>query len=162
MRIKSLKNISGKGSLAFIICLILFMPLYGQDDPLQLIEKKQRELKEREDNLKKEEERLKALERDIDEKIERYSKLLSQFEDLLRAIKGNREKRLEKVVKTYEAMPPEEAAARVSELDEDTATKILSMMNPKKASAIMAAMEPKKVATLTIGILKREKKFPTR
>lgn len=160
-------NRQGLDSILFSMVLCLFMiivaiPVYGQEDLLKLVDKKQKELKEKEDNLKKEEERLMAIRKDIDERIEKYSKLLVQIEDLLKDLKKKRDERLEQVVKTYEAMPPEEAAARISELDEKTATRILSMMKPKKASSIMAAMEPKKVASLTTGILKIEKKFPTR
>lgn len=148
--------------LTMLFLLLFNLPVYGQNDSLKLILNKQKALKEREDNLRKEEERLKALSRELDEKIERYSKLLTQIEDALEDIKKERDERFQHVVKTYEAMPPEEAAQRISELDEKTATKILSMMKPKKASAIMAVMEPKKVAILTKGILKVEKKFPTR
>lgn len=153
-------------SSILILCLFMFaivsLHAYAQDDQLSLISKKQKKLKEKEEELKKEEERLMALRKDIDERIERYSRLLAQIEDLLKDLRKSRDERLEQVVKTYEAMPPEEAAARISELDEKTATRILSMMKPKKASSIMAAMEPKKVASLTTGILKIEKKFPTR
>lgn len=148
--------------LTMLFLLLFNLPVYGQNDSLKLILNKQKALKEREDNLRKEEERLKALSRELDEKIERYSKLLTQIEDALKDIKKERDERFQHVVKTYEAMPPEEAAQRISELDEKTATKILFMMKPKKASAIMAVMEPKKVAILTKGILKVEKKFPTR
>jgi flagellar motility protein MotE (MotC chaperone) len=155
--------------LLFIVCLFLCLfyllpiePLAGQDDTLMLVEKKKKELKEKEESLRKEEERLNILKKEIDEKIDRYSKLLSEIEDALKEIKKARDERFEQVVRAYETMPPEEAAARLSELDEKTATRILSMMKPKKASAIMAAMEPKKVAVLTERILKIEKKFPGR
>lgn len=168
MRAKG-KGLMGRGVrffVLFMISSIFFFTApshnYAQDDILRFVEKKQRELKEREEGLKKEEERLKALGREIDEKIDRYSKLLAQIDERLKEIKKVRDERLEQVVKAFETMSPEEAAARVSELDDKTATEILSMMKPKKASAIMAAMEPKKVAMLTEKILKIEKKFPTR
>lgn len=150
--------------MVFCLLLPLVNPAHtsAQEDPLRLIERKQKELKEKEERLKKEEERLEILRKDINEKIDRYSKLLAHIEEQLKEMKKSKDERLEQVVKTYEAMPPEDAAARLNELDEKTATKILSMMKPKKASAIMAAMEPKKVAGLTSRILDREKKFPTR
>lgn len=148
---------------ALFFCLSLIIPAtsYSQDDILRFIDKKQKELKEKEENLKKEEERLNILKRDVDERIDRYSKLLTVIEEQLKELRKARDERFEQIVKTFEAMPPDDAATRLNEMDEKTATKILSMMKPKKASAIMAAMEPKKVASLTLGMLK-EKKFPTR
>ncbi|MFN3480475.1 MAG: MotE family protein [Thermodesulfovibrionales bacterium] len=149
--------------MLFLSLSLIITPFASsQDDILRLIEKKQKELKEREENLKKEEERLNLLKKELDEKIDRYSKILAEIEGQLKELKKARDDRFEQVVKTFEAMPPEDAATRLNEMDEKTATKIISMMKPKKASAIMAAMEPKKVAGLTSRILDKEKKFPTR
>ncbi|MFN3395337.1 MAG: MotE family protein [Thermodesulfovibrionales bacterium] len=148
--------------MLFLSLSLIITPFASsQDDILRLIEKKQKELKEREENLKKEEERLNLLKKELDEKIDRYSRLLTEVEGQLRKLKKARDERFEQIVKTFEAMPPEDAATRLNEMDEKTATKILSMMKPKKASAIMAVMEPKKVASLASGML-NGKKFPTR
>ncbi len=133
---------------------------YAQDDLVKFIEKKRVELTEKEDALEKEDERLKALRRDVDERIDKYTKLLSQIEETLKKIEAAKNERMEHLVKTYEAMPTEEAAARLSALDEPTAVKIIFRMKSKKAGAVMAAMEPKKVAAITESMTKVVKKFP--
>jgi flagellar motility protein MotE (MotC chaperone) len=65
---------------------------------------------------------------------------------------------LEYLVKVYEAMPPEEAGARLSALEETMAALILKEMKPRKAGAIMATMEPGKVAAITRHLSPRDKK----
>jgi len=153
-----------------LICLFCFMltlnycifspSVFPQDDTLQFIEKKQRELKEREDALSKEEERLKAIRKDLDDRMEKYSKLLTQIEGVLKKLEQVHDDKLDRVVKTYEFMPPEEAAAQLSALPEIVAVKIFTRMKPKKAGSVMAYIEPKKAAALTESMTKFEKNFP--
>lgn len=135
---------------------------YAQDDLLKLIEKKQTELKDKENFLKQEEKRLEAIRKDVDERIEKYTKILAQFENILKKIEQTRDQNFEHIVKTYEAMPPEEAAIRLSALDEELAVKIIIKMKYKNAAAIMALMDTKKVANITQSISSIEKKFPIR
>ncbi|HET6514208.1 MAG TPA: hypothetical protein VFG09_03550 [Thermodesulfovibrionales bacterium] len=130
-------------------CFLFSGPGYGQDDVVRLVEKKQKELREKEEALKKEEERINALKKDVEEKIEKYTKLLTQLESTVKKIDQSRDEKLTHLVKVYEAMPPEDAAARISVLDENTAVRIMRMMKSKKAGAVMAAMEPRKVAAIT-------------
>lgn len=150
-------------------CMVFFLAaclvvdsgtLFAQDTAL--LERKQRELKEKEDSLKQKEERLSTLSKDLDEKIERYQKLLTQLEGLLKKIEQSKEERYGRLVKTYEAMPPEEAALRLAVLDEQTAALILWRMKEKKAAAVLACVEPQKAASLTETIVKIEKKFPAK
>jgi flagellar motility protein MotE (MotC chaperone) len=116
---------------------------------VKFIEMKRAELSDREEALKKEEQRLNALKMDVDEKIDRYTKLLAQVETVLKRIEQARQERVESVVKAYESMPPEEAASRIAALDDETALLLLQGMKSKKAGLIMAAMEPRKAANLT-------------
>ena len=134
----------------------------AQDDMILFIQKKQRELKEREESLAKNEERLKALRKDIDERIVKYESLLNQLETILKKMEHAQEEKIDYVVKAYEVMPPEEAATRLSELSEGTAVKIIRKMKPKKAGTIMAYMDSKKVASLTESMTTLEKIFPIR
>jgi flagellar motility protein MotE (MotC chaperone) len=124
-----------------------------KDDIVQIIEKKQKELEKRENLIKKEEERIKILKKELDEKIERYIKILNQLEDTLKELKRTEEERLEHVVKVYEAMPPEEAALKLSALDEKTAVAIILKMKSKKAGSILALIESQKAATITKQLL---------
>ena len=135
--------------LTVLCCLLCALPSHAQDDMVKFIESKRVELGVKEESLKKEEQRLAALKKDVDEKIDRYTKLLSQIETALKRIEQARQERVEVVVKAYEAMAPEEAASRLTALDSGTALLILQGMKSKKAGLIMAAMEPRKAADLT-------------
>lgn len=154
---------------SFYVTLIILLSfhispysVYAQDDMLQFIEKKQRELKEKEASLIKEEERLKVIRKDIDERIEKYSKILSQLENLLKKAEEVQDEKLDRLVKAYESMPPEEAADKLSALSEPMAIKLINRMKPKKAGTIMANMDSKKVASLIEGMSNFDKNFPTR
>lgn len=146
----------------FVLSFAICPGAHAQDDMLKLIEKKQTELKDKESFLKQEEKRLEALKKDVDERIEKYTKILTQIENLLKKIEQVKEQNFEHIVKTYETMPPEEAAQRLSSLDEELLVKIILRMKPKKAAAIMALMDTKKAASITQSMNSIEKKFPTR
>ncbi len=153
--------------LLHTICGLLFIfslnsTVYAQDDLLKLIEKKQSELKDKEIFIKQEEKRLEAIKKDVDEKIEKYSKILSQIENLLKKIEQIKDQNFEHIVKTYETMPPDEAAQRLSLLDEELLVKILLKMKPKKIAAIMAVMDVEKAASITQSMTAIEKNFPIR
>ncbi|MEW6569720.1 MAG: hypothetical protein AB1390_00885 [Nitrospirota bacterium] len=148
-------------SLLFIVHFPLALSVHAQDDIIKFIEEKQREIKEKENALLKEEERMKALRKDIDERIEKYATLLDRLETVLKKLEHVRNERLGNVVKLYEVMPPEEAATSLSAIPEHTVVKIISRMNPKKAGAIMACMDAQKAASITEAMTKFEKNFPT-
>ncbi len=131
------------------LLVLLTAAAYGQDDVIKLVEAKRLELKEKEDALKREEERLTALRKDVDEKIAAYSMLLSEVEATLKRVELVKGEKIENVVKAYEVMPAEDAAVRLSALDEETALQIMTRMKSKKAGAIIAAMTPHKAASLT-------------
>ncbi|GIW46232.1 MAG: hypothetical protein KatS3mg078_0109 [Deltaproteobacteria bacterium] len=126
---------------------------YPENDIIQAIEKKQKELENKEALLKKEEERLGILRKDLEEKIQKYTEILIQIEKALKELDKIKEERLNHVVKLYESMPPEEAAIKLSALDEETAVTIILNMKSKKAGSILALIESQKAATITKRIL---------
>jgi flagellar motility protein MotE (MotC chaperone) len=134
--------------LAFIL-FILVSAVSAEDDMVKFVEIKRIELKEKEASLKHEEEHLNSLRKDVDEKIAVYTKLLAQIESVLNKVEQVKDDKIENVVKAYEVMTAEEAAARLSVLDNATAIQIMTRMKSKKAGAIIAAMAPNKAATLT-------------
>jgi len=138
----------------FALCLFAILcwcasPVLAQDDMLKLIEAKRIEQKEKEETLKRDETRLIALKKEVDGKIEAYSRLLVQVEAALKKVEQVKGEKIENVVKAYEVMSPEDAAVRLSALDDDTALQIMTRMKSKKAGAIIAVMEPRKAALLT-------------
>lgn len=169
MRSKAFRAFSSVkcGTLIFFVLMFIISSSHpgesialAQDDLLLLIQKKQKEMKEREDALSRKEERLKALQRDIEERMAKYEKLLDRLETALKKLEHSQEEKIDSVVKAYEVMPPGEAADRLSELPEELAIRILRKMKPKKAGPIMASMDVKKVASLTERMTTIEKIFP--
>ena len=148
-------------SVVFSALVFLALSSYAQDDMITFIEKKQKEIKEKENILLKEEERLKVLRKDLDDRIEKYATLLNQIENVLKKLESVQDEKFDHIVKVYETMPPEEAATRLAALSEPTAIKIIRKMKPKKSGTIMAFMPPNKVASITEGMTKFEKNFPT-
>lgn len=139
-------------SMLFVFC-ITASPAFAEDDMVKLIETKRAELQEREVALKREEQRLAAVKKDVDERIEKYTKLLAQVEAQLKRVEQVKGDKMENVVKAYEVMAAEDAAARISALDDDTALQIMLRMKSKKAGAVIAAMSPQKAALLTRSMM---------
>jgi flagellar motility protein MotE (MotC chaperone) len=135
---------------------------FGQEDPCKALEQKRQELNEKEVRLKKEEERLKAIQKEVEARIEKLNQMLSQIEEGLKKLGEVRSERLGHLVKTFEAMPPEEAGLRLATLDRSLAVQIVFKMNSKKAGAVLATMDPKKVAEITEAVAKMEKKLPVK
>ena len=136
--------------LCFVIVLcLLTSAIHAEDDPVKAIEAKRVELKEKEEAIKRDEVRLNALKKEVESRIETYTRLLSQMESVLKRVEQVKGDAIENVVKAYETMPPEDAAVRISALDNDTALRIMTRMKSKKAGAIIAVMEPRKAASLT-------------
>jgi len=141
-------------ALAVVFPAVLLFPGHAPgaeppEDLLKFVESKRTELAEREESLKREEQRLQALRKDVDERIDRYTVILRKIESALANIETVRGERIDAVVKTYEAMPAENAAARIEALDRPTALLILGRMKSKKAAAILALIAPPKAAEIT-------------
>ncbi len=154
-------------ALSFIFVMSGFFSgsiVYGEENIVEFIKKKREELDEREKKIKVDEERLTALQSDVDEKIKKYSSLLTQIDEILTELKRVKDKkeleRLMKVVKSYEKMPFEEAAERLSALDEYIAVDILLNMSTRKAGPIIGLMETGKAVSLTRKMTKAVKKIP--
>jgi flagellar motility protein MotE (MotC chaperone) len=134
----------------------------GQDDPGKIIEQKRQELNEKEKRLKSEEERIKNIEKEVESKVQKLNQLLNQIEGALKKLAEVRSEKVDHLVKTFEAMPPEDAAIRLSALDKTLAVQIIFRMTSKKAGPILAQMEPNKVAEISEVLSKTEKKIPTK
>ena len=98
----------------------------------------------------------------MDEKIDKYAKLLGGIEETLKTLEGKKNEQVVHLVKVYEAMSADEAAARLSALDQNTAVQIILKMKSKKAGLILSSMEPKNAAFITESIFTIVKKIPAR
>ena len=143
--------------LSMLGIVILVINVYAEQDIASIIEKQRIELDRKEEIVKKETEKLKTLKKEVEEDIAKYTKLLKQIDKSLTAAEEIGNKRLRHVAKAYEAMPPEDAASRLSGLDNQTAVQILLKMNSKKAGLVIGMMEAQKATTLTKEIAKLKK-----
>lgn len=116
---------------------------------LAAISRRQKELDEREDEIRVQEERLAQIRGDVEGRISELKKLNSSIERYVKKIEEMNEERIRKVVKIYESMSPEEAAPRLEKLEEEMAVKVLAAMNEKKAAKILGLVELKKSVKLS-------------
>ncbi len=143
--------------LSFIGILIFVVTAYGAEDIVSGIERQRSELNQKEEIIRKETERLKTIKKEVEEDIAKYTDLLNQIDKSLQKAEEAGNKRLKPVAKAYEAMPPEDAASRISGLDNLTAVQILLKMNSKKAGLVIGMMEAPKATVLTKEIAKLKK-----
>lgn len=137
----------------FIFCSPAYSAAVAENTP----DKQNIELSQKEEAIKKETERLKTLKKEVEDDILKYTQLLQQIEKSLAQAEDIGNKRLKHVSKAYEAMPPEDAAARLSGLDDETAVLILLKMESKKAGLVIGMMDARKATNLTREIAKLKK-----
>jgi flagellar motility protein MotE (MotC chaperone) len=140
--------------LIILVFLFLAVNVHGEEDVAGIIEKQRIELKQKEETVKKETERLNTLKKEVENDIVKYTALLEQIDKSLKQAEEIGSKRLRHVAKAYEAMQPEDAASRLSGLDNDTAVQILLKMESKKAGLVIGIMGPQKATLLTKEITK--------
>lgn len=116
---------------------------------LAAIERRERELNEREEAVRLKEERLNALKADIDRKIGELARMHSTIELTVKKIDTENEERVKRIVKIYESMSPEEVAERVEKLSEHIAVMLLSHMSEKKAAKVLGLVNVDKSVRLT-------------
>ncbi len=140
-----------------IIVIMMVLNAYAEDDIFIKVEEQSKELAQKEEIIKQEMARLEALKKEVETDIVKYTDLLKQIDKSLKLAEEKGNKRLKHISKAYEAMPPEDAASRLSGLDEKTAVEILLKMNSKKAGLVIGMMEAKKATLLTKKIAKLKK-----
>ncbi|MEK6531335.1 MAG: hypothetical protein AABZ23_02435 [Deltaproteobacteria bacterium] len=130
-------------------------PLWQADEAereknlLSAIQRKEEDLSQREALIKVKEERLESIKTNIEEKIAELKKVKSEIEVMVKKVDQANDQRIKRIVKIYEAMSPEESAARLEKIDEPTAVSILSAMSEKKAAKILGLMTVDKSVKLS-------------
>lgn len=148
-------------ALVFLAC-VYGSAVYAAEPPADSGKAKNIELSKREDAVRKEEERLNDLRADVDNKIAEYEKLLKQLDAVMAKIKEANTEKMANLVKTYEAMPAENAAKDLEASDEELAATILSKMKSRKAGLVLAAIGQRKAAVLTERMSRVLKNLPAK
>ena len=118
-----------------------------------MLDKKARELKEKESELQKREEDLLPLKMEIEEKLAELNDLQQRLTAYAKKL-ADREKALEDskmghLVELYSAMEPDKAAAIMDRLKDPTVVLILRHMKGKSAGKILAMMNPERGAVIS-------------
>ncbi|MBI5491401.1 MAG: hypothetical protein HY893_00550 [Deltaproteobacteria bacterium] len=116
---------------------------------IESVGRRQKELDSREEELKAREERVSAIREDVNARIAELKKVQGSIETLVKKIDEINGERVKRLVKIYESMSPEEAAARIEKLDQDLAVMILASVSEKKAAKILGFVDVAKSVKLS-------------
>ncbi len=108
---------------------------------LEVIEKKNRELKNREERLQVKEQTLKNLELKLQADLQKIDDALAKSREEFGMRRNFVDKNLDSLVNVYSAMKPADAANLLGALDEDIAVQIVSRMKSKTAGSVMGKMD---------------------
>jgi flagellar motility protein MotE (MotC chaperone) len=147
---------------AAALCLALAAApvAFAEDDQMGFIKAKRQELDQRQRELDKEAEKIKALKAELEKRILKYEQILARIDVVLTEADLKRQERVERIVKAYEAMPSEAAAAKLAQLEEELAVAVLLKMKSRKAGSALALMDTSKAAELTAKMARMQKNFP--
>ena len=110
---------------------------------LEMIERKNRDLKKREEELLLKEKNLEALEKKVLSDLQKIEEALARSEEMVGIKKDLIEKNVKALVKAYSNMKPVQAAALLEEMDESIAIIIISRMKSRVAGKVLGAMNTK-------------------
>ncbi len=116
------------------------------------------EIGRREAAVKREEEKLQELKKEMEQKIAQFEKLKIDVEASLKKVEDEREQNFRHLVKVYESMPAEDAAARMEKLEDKVALALLSRMKGKTAGKVLAAVEATRAARLSEALAEKKKR----
>lgn len=93
----------------------------------------------------------------VDAETQRLKALKAEVAGLLKKATAAHDADLARLVKLYQAMKPQDAAAILNNSDLEVTVMVLSTMNERKAAPIMAQMAPDRVRAVSKIILERAK-----
>ena len=109
---------------------------------------KERSLLHRETTIAAREADLRLAEQKIEERLAALESLRAEIRTEMTAMDEAREQRVVGLVRMFEGMRPGDAAAILSEPEEDISIAVLDRMARSKAGKVLAEMEPQKAARL--------------
>lgn len=112
------------------------------------LETRERALERREATLQAREAELRQVEVELQGQVVELEALRAEIQVLLEQADGEREARVQALVKMTESMRSKDAAALLAEVDPDLAVEVLDRMNRTKAGKALAAMPAPTAAAL--------------
>lgn len=119
------------------------------------VERRNKELDLKEENLKREQERISAMKGDLDKQISELKALQAKIEEQINLRTDLEKGSIQKLAKTYAAMPPENAAALLQQIDMSIAIRVLGAMKERAAGRILAVIPPKLASTFSEGLVRK-------
>lgn len=123
--------------------------LEAEKGMLAVLSRKEKELREREEELTRNEERLNIVKADIEARLSELKAEHEKIAALVKKIDEINDQRNKKIVKIYESMSAEEAASRLEKLDEEMAVMILALMSERKAAKVLSFVDASRSAKLS-------------
>lgn len=135
-------------------------PLYSQSelDLLQNLAKRRDELEQRERDLDIKAKVLEASEKRITDKIAEVKTLEADLSKVLAQYNVKQDEQIKSLVKIYESMKPDEAAAIFNELELPILLDVISKMSERKVALVLANMNPKRARDVTQELADRRNK----
>jgi flagellar motility protein MotE (MotC chaperone) len=124
-------------------------PMEAEKGLLAALNRKEKELLAREEDVVRKEERLNIVKADIEQRLTELKREHEEIAALVKKIDEINDQRVKRIVKIYESMNPEEAASRIEKLDEQMAVMILASMSERKAAKVMSFIDVSKSAKLS-------------
>ncbi len=121
---------------------------------IKAIEARNADLSQREAQVVIRERQIAAMDAEVRAMLDKYTKLREEVEQKQMQIDEAQEQKLVTLAKTYAAMPPEEAATRLEQMEENLALNILARSKPKIAAKFLGGMTPAKAAKLSLKLVK--------
>jgi flagellar motility protein MotE (MotC chaperone) len=120
------------------------------------VEKRQKVLDRKDEELKQKEERVAAMQTDLDKQLNELKVTQSRIEDMVKQRADLDDAAVAKLAKTYSSMAPENAATLVRLMDPGVAARVISAMKEGKAARIIAALPPDLATKLSETMIKRK------
>jgi len=110
---------------------------------IEMIEKKNRDLKQREEDIKLKEQQLQTLQQQIQGDLKKIEDAIARSQEQIGIQKNLIKENVDALVKAYSTMKPEEAANLLEALNEDLAIQIISGMKSKVAGKVLSRLDIK-------------------
>lgn len=134
-------------------------PFAMSDEEIELLQQlaeRREELDRRENELERRSELLKAAETRIQSKIEKLESLRETINGLLTQYDKESEQKVERLVKIYESMRPDDAAQIFEDLEMPVLLRVLGRMSERKSAPILAEMDAKKAQAVTLELAEQK------
>jgi flagellar motility protein MotE (MotC chaperone) len=118
----------------------------GREQLILLLQQKEASLTRKESLISDRERAVRLAEEQVEKRIQELQTLREEIRGMLEGLDGEREERVARLVKMFEAMRPSQAAEILSVTEDAVALEVLERMNKTKAGKTLAAMEPKRAA----------------